>query len=152
MKTKDIKVAPYDAFKPYILPRYTTEGASGLDLFSSNEKENIILKPKEIKLVDTNISVEIPNGMEAQIRSRSGLSLKHGIFVLNSPGTIDSDYRGPIGIILANFSDKAFTIGPFTRIAQMVFSKVVKVNLVETPSLNKTKRDAGGFGSTGKGQ
>jgi dUTP pyrophosphatase len=105
--------------------------------------------PKEIILVKTGLFIEIPEGYEAQIRPRSGLALKHGISIVNSPGTVDSDYRGEIGVILINHSDKPFTIYESDRIAQMVFNKVERLELVLDDNLSETERGAGGFNSTG---
>lgn len=130
------------------LPEYKTEFSAGMDL-KAYTKENIVLKAGEIKLIKTGLAIALPNGFEAQIRSRSGLSLKNGIIVLNAPGTIDSDYRGEIGIILMNVGQNDFVIENNMRIAQMVITKYenVKLNLVE--ELDETARADGGFGSTG---
>jgi dUTP pyrophosphatase len=117
-----------------------------MDVCSSEE---IIIHPKSIALVKTNLSLEIPSGHEIQIRSRSGLAAKSGIFVLNAPGTIDSDYRGEIGVILYNISDKEFIIKPGDRIAQAVLSKYERAEIIIVESISKTERADGGFGSTG---
>lgn len=109
----------------------------------------MVIRPLERVLVSTGISIELPEGYEAQVRPRSGLSLKKGITVLNSPGTIDADYRGEIKVILINLSDKEVVIEKGERIAQMVISKVERANVVEVSSLSSTKRQEGGFGSTG---
>ncbi len=130
------------------IPEYQTEGASAVDLYANIESP-IILNKNDISLIPTGIYLEIPSGYEAQIRSRSGLALKHGIFCLNSPGTIDSDYRGEICVILAMFGSEAFTINNGERIAQLVFSSVLRVAFNEVDELNVTNRGAGGFGSTG---
>lgn len=130
------------------LPKYATDGSAGFDL-KARTNENIIIKPNEIKLIKTGLAFELPEGYEGQIRSRSGLALKNGIFVLNSPGTIDSDYRGEIGIIIANFGSDDFIVSDEMRIAQMIISKYEKVNLVEIEDLNSTDRGTSGFGSTG---
>lgn len=130
-----------------ILPSYATTLSSGMDLISN---ENIIIKPYDIKLVRTGVYIELPKNMEAQVRSRSGLSLKHGISVLNSPGTIDADYRGEIGVILMNNSVVNFEIKIGDRIAQIVFAKVKRIKWKEVKKINNTIRSAGGFGSTGK--
>jgi dUTP pyrophosphatase len=132
--------------KPTMIPQYQTPGASGVDLHSA---QNIILKPGTFQLVETGIAIEIPRGLEAQVRPRSGLAAKFGIGVLNSPGTIDADYRGEIKVILFNFSKKPFRVKKDDRIAQLVFSKVTKVILKERKQLSRTKRGAGGFGHTG---
>jgi len=130
------------------LPKYQTEGASAVDLFA-NLNESIILKSKEIKLMSTGIYISIPNGYEAQVRPRSGLAIKHGVTVLNSPGTIDSDYRGEIGVILINHSEIDFKISNGDRIAQLVLSAYDKITWQQVESLDDTKRGKGGFGSTG---
>jgi dUTP pyrophosphatase len=127
-------------------PEYATPGSAGVDLCSAI---STTIEPGKIALVKTNISIEMPPNIEAQIRSRSGLAFKNGIFVLNAPGTIDSDYRGDVGVILANFSDKAFNVGVGDRIAQMVFAKVIKPDFSESSDLSTTSRGAGGFGHTG---
>ena len=130
------------------IPEYQTEGASAVDLYA-NIEDPIILNKNDITLIPTGIYLEIPSGYEAQIRSRSGLSLKHGIFCLNSPGTIDSDYRGEICVILAMFGQKPFTINNGERIAQVVFSSVLRVEFNQVDKLSTTSRGDGGFGSTG---
>lgn len=133
----------------YTLPEYKTHGAAGMDLVA-NIDETITLNPLERKLIPTGLFVEIPYGYEAQIRPRSGWSLKHGITCLNSPGTIDSDYRGEIGVILANVSNEPFSINSGDRIAQMVIAKHEIAEWVEVQELSDTHRGEGGFGSTGK--
>ncbi|MEJ2306451.1 MAG: dUTP diphosphatase [candidate division WOR-3 bacterium] len=127
------------------LPVYQTEGSSGLDLYSS---EDCILPKGDFRMIPTGIAVEIPPGYEGEVRARSGLAAKFGIGILNSPGTIDSDYRGEIKVILFNFGKEDFEIRKGNRIAQLVFTRVEKVVLVETDELNSTKRENGGFGST----
>jgi len=127
------------------LPVYQTEGSSGLDLYAS---EDCVLPKGDFKIIPTGIAVEIPPGYEGEVRARSGLAAKFGIGVLNSPGTIDSDYRGEIKVILFNFGKEDFEIRKGNRVAQMVFARVEKVILVETSELNSTKRENGGFGST----
>jgi dUTP pyrophosphatase len=131
------------------LPAYSTELSAGMDLRASL-KEAVVLKPLERKLIPTGLFVEIPAGFEAQIRPRSGLALKKGITVLNSPGTIDADYRGEVGIILINLSNEDFVIENGERICQMIIAshETVKWNLVE--KLEETERGQGGFGHTGK--
>ncbi|ACN82952.1 deoxyuridine 5'-triphosphate nucleotidohydrolase [Brachyspira hyodysenteriae] len=131
------------------LPKYQTVGSSGLDLHA-NIYNPITLNKNDIVLVPTGLFIEIPEGYEAQIRSRSSLALKNGIFCLNSPATIDSDYRGELKIILASLTDTPFTINHGDRIAQMVFAKVEKVSFEEVDSLSDTQRGEGGFGSTNK--
>jgi|TARA_B110001454_G_scaffold211111_1_gene226371 dUTP pyrophosphatase len=135
--------------KNILLPEYKTEGSSGLDLLACIENQ-IQLKPREKELIPTGIAVAIPNDFEIQIRPRSGLAAKNGITVLNTPGTIDADYRGEIKVILINLSDKTFTINKNDRIAQMVICPIIKGILEEVDELPKTIRGSGGFGSTGK--
>ena len=130
------------------LPHYATAGAAGLDL-KANILETIVLEPLERRLIPTGIFLEIPYGYEVQVRPRSGLALKNGITCLNSPGTIDSDYRGEINVLLINLSTLPFTINNNDRIAQMVVAKVEKAELILVQQLNKTERNAGGFGHTG---
>jgi len=130
------------------LPGYSTEWSSGMDLRASLEN-SVLLKPLERTLVSTGLYIELPEGYEAQIRPRSGLALKKGLTVLNTPGTIDSDYRGEIGIILINLSNEEVEIQPGERICQMVISKYEHAELVEVNELNETPRSAGGFGHTG---
>jgi len=131
------------------LPAYETALSAGMDL-RANINEEIILKPLERKLVKTGIFIELPEGYEAQIRPRSGLAHKHGISIVNSPGTIDADYRGEIGVILVNLSNENFTIKNGERICQMVIAKHETINWEEVNALEETKRGAGGFGHTGK--
>ena len=130
------------------LPRYETELSAGMDVRSFIESP-IILKPFERKLVNTGLYAQLEKGYEIQVRPRSGLALKKGITVLNSPGTIDADYRGEIGVVLINLSNDAFTINSGDRIAQLVVSKHEQPNLEQTDSLDSTSRGEKGFGSTG---
>ena len=130
------------------LPCYATIDSSGVDLMANIEND-IILNPLERQLIPTGIFLEIPTGYEAQIRPRSGLAIKQGLTCLNSPGTIDADYRGEINVIIINLSNSPVTICNGMRIAQMVFAPVSKVEFIEQSSLSETKRAAGGFGSTG---
>lgn len=130
------------------IPSYESEGAAGADLCACLEND-IIIDPGMVALVPTGISIELPPGYEAQIRPRSGLAIKHGITLLNTPGTIDSDYRGEIKIIMINFGKEHFTVKHGMRIAQMIFAKVYKGDFVNTDSLSSTKRGSGGFGHTG---
>ena len=132
----------------YELPKYETIGSAGLDL-RSNEEYIISIHPFDRKLIHTGIHIELPQGYEAQIRPRSGLALKKGITVLNSPGTIDSDYRGEIGVILYNASNEQAVVEPGERIAQMVIAKYEQVELVDVNSLNETDRGDCGYGHTG---
>ncbi len=129
----------------YDLPSYSTEQSSGLDL-RANILEKIILAPFDRKLIPTGLSISIPEGYEAQVRPRSGLSIKNGITVLNSPGTIDSDYRGDIGVILINLSKESYTINPGDRMAQLVFSKYEKIEWGIVSDLTDSNRGKSGFG------
>ncbi len=131
------------------LPEYKTTGSAGMDLRASLE-EPIVLKPLERKLIPTGLYISLPNGYEAQIRPRSGLALKNGITVLNTPGTIDADYRGEIGVILINLSNEDFEIANGDRICQMVINKIEMPQLEEVTILDETERGEGGFGHTGK--
>jgi dUTP pyrophosphatase len=130
------------------LPHYQTLHSAGVDL-EANIKENIVIRSGKRALIETGISIELPQGFEAQVRPRSGLALKHGISVLNSPGTIDADYRGEIKVILINLGEEDFTIMPKMRIAQMVVARVSKAIFEEEINLAKSHRSEGGFGSTG---
>lgn len=131
------------------LPQYATSQAAGLDL-KANLNESITLKPLQRQLISTGLFIQLPVGYEAQIRPRSGLAFKNGITVLNSPGTIDSDYRGEVKVLLVNLSDTDFVINDGERIAQMIFAKHEQVNWVEVKELETSDRGEGGFGSTGK--
>ena len=130
------------------LPVYATDGASGMDVVA-NIKEDVILKSGERKLIPTGVSFQLKSGQELQVRPRSGLALKHGITVLNAPGTIDSDYRGEVGVILINLGQEDFLIKRGDRIAQLVLANVERETLEEVNILSDTVRDDGGFGSTG---
>lgn len=132
----------------YDLPSYATELSAGLDL-RANITESKTIDTLERCLIPTGLKIGLPEGFEAQIRPRSGLALKHGITVLNSPGTIDADYRGEIGVILVNLSDKLFTINPGERIAQMVIARHEQAQFIEVDSLSESERGEGGFGHTG---
>ncbi len=131
------------------LPEYATAGAAGLDI-RAHLSEAITLQPLERRLIPTGLFLEIPIGYEVQIRPRSGLAFKHGITVLNSPGTIDSDYRGEVGVLLINLSNEAFVIENGERVAQMVVAAHEQASWKEVSELSDTDRGAGGFGSTGK--
>ncbi len=131
------------------LPAYETIGSAGLDIRAFIE-ETITLNPFERKLIKTGLFLEIPVGYEAQVRPRSGYALKNGVTVLNSPGTIDADYRGEVGVILINLSQEKVEIHSGDRIAQLVFAKVEQAEWTEVETLSETERGAGGFGSTGK--
>lgn len=130
------------------LPEYKTEGAAGADIFACVD-EPLVINCMERKLVSTGLFFEIPCGYEIQVRPRSGLALKNGITILNSPGTIDSDYRGEIGVLLINLGAEPFTIHNGDRIAQLVISHVEKCSFSEADELGRTERGAGGYGSTG---
>jgi dUTP pyrophosphatase len=130
------------------LPAYETIHSAGMDLRADLE-DAVVLKPMERKLLPTGLSIELPEGFEAQIRPRSGLAFKHGIGIVNSPGTIDADYRGEIKVLLINFSDQDFEIKNGDRIAQMIIARHEKVNWQEVEILNETMRGVGGYGHTG---
>ncbi len=134
--------------KDITLPKYETTGSSGLDL-SANLQNPIKIEPGKTSIIPTGISVSIPHNFEIQIRPRSGLAAKNQISVLNTPGTIDADYRGEIKVILINLSSKTFTVEKGTRIAQMVLCPIIKAELREVEDLDNTARGTGGFGSTG---
>ncbi|MBO4874228.1 MAG: dUTP diphosphatase [Bacteroidales bacterium] len=131
------------------LPQYATSQSAGIDL-RANLAEPVVLKPMARKLIPTGLFIELPEGYEAQIRPRSGLALKHGITVLNTPGTIDADYRGEIGVILINLSTEDFKIEHGERICQMVIARHEQAEWIQVEELNETERGAGGFGHTGK--
>lgn len=131
------------------LPKYETIGSAGMDV-RANIKESITLAPGAIKLIPIGLKVEIPLGYEIQVRPRSGLALKHGLGMANSVGTIDSDYRGEIGVISINLSDKPYTIQPQERIAQIILNKVEQIEWTEVEELGTTERGTGGYGHTGK--
>lgn len=142
MKVKVINRSKHD------LPKYETEASAGIDL-RANLSKPFSLQPLERTLVQTGIFLEIPVGYEAQVRPRSGLALKKGVTVLNTPGTIDADYRGEVGVILVNISNQPFVINDGERIAQLVFAKIEQAEFLEVEELSSTERGAGGFGSTG---
>jgi len=132
------------------LPAYETPHAAGMDLRADVEGI-VLLKPMERKLIPTGLHIELPEGLEAQIRPRSGLAFKHGIGIVNSPGTIDADYRGEIKVLLINFSDQVFEINTGDRIAQMIIARYEKVNWEQVEELTETARGVGGYGHTGIG-
>ena len=142
----DVKVVKEDGVK---LPVYMTEGAAGMDVYAHMET-GVVLGSLERAMVPTGMKMEIPYGYEVQVRPRSGLAAKHGISLVNTPGTIDSDYRGEVKVILINLSKDEYTVEPGERIGQLVLQKVYKMNFVECEELSETVRDAGGFGHTGK--
>lgn len=142
MKVQIVNKSAYEA------PFYATVNSAGMDL-KANIDEPITLEPLQRAMVPTGLYIALPEGTEAQVRPRSGLAAKHGITVLNTPGTIDADYRGEIKVILVNLSNEKFTINPGERIAQMVVARYEQVEWDEVESLDATERGAGGFGSTG---
>lgn len=144
----EILFKKYNHGLPVTIPEYKTGGSAGLDLCSSSA-EKIILKPFESKLIPTNLIIEIPEGYEGQIRPRSGLALKSSITVLNSPGTVDSDYRGEVKVLLINLGKENFEINFGDRIAQLIIAKYEKISLVESVLISETDRGEGGYGSTG---
>ena len=149
--TLTIQIARLPHSEGIDLPSYGTAGAAGMDLRAAvPEDQDLVIQPGARALVPTGLTIAVPAGYEAQVRPRSGLALKHGITCLNSPGTIDSDYRGEVGVILANLGPEAFTIRRGDRIAQMVVAAYATVAWDETNSLDETRRGAGGFGSTGQ--
>ncbi|GEO17084.1 dUTP diphosphatase [Microvirga aerophila] len=132
------------------LPRYETAGAAGMDLIAANPADApIVLQPMQRTLVPTGLILQLEHGYEAQVRPRSGLALKHGVTVLNSPGTIDADYRGEVQVILVNLGQEPFTVTRGMRVAQMVVAPVTTVELIEVEKVDETSRAASGFGSTG---
>lgn len=143
MKVKIVNRSSYPA------PAYATEKSAGMDL-KANIAEPVTLKPLERAMVPTGLFIALPDGTEAQVRPRSGLAAKHGITVLNTPGTIDADYRGEIKVILVNLSNEPFVINPGERIAQMVVARYEKVDWEQVDVLDGTERGEGGFGSTGR--
>jgi dUTP pyrophosphatase len=147
-KTIEVKIKTAESIKNLPLPKYETVGSAGMDL-SANIDSSVILAKGQRKLIPTGLFIGLPHGYEAQIRPRSGLAIKHGITVLNTPGTIDSDYRGEIMVILINLSDTDFIIENGMRIAQMIISPIVQADLIKVDSLDDTHRGDRGFGSTG---
>ncbi len=145
---QEIPIQWVQAVQDIPLPQYQTEGSAGMDLYAVID-EPMILQPGAIRLVPTGIAIALPRGFEAQIRSRSGLAAKHGVFSLNAPGTIDSDYRGEIKVILSNAGTEPFTIQRGDRIAQMVVARYEHIRWRLVEALDATERGAGGFGSTG---
>lgn len=143
MKVRIINDSRWDA------PSYATEGSAGVDL-KANIDEPITLAPLQRVVVPTGLRIALPKGTEAQVRPRSGLAAKHGITVLNTPGTIDADYRGEVGVILINLSDKDFVINPGERVAQMVLARYERFEWEEVEQLDSTSRGEGGLGSTGR--
>lgn len=151
-----IRVQRLEGHDPALpLPRYATPGAAGADLCANfledRRAEGLVLLPGQRALVPTGLALEIPEGWEVQIRARSGLALKHGIALPNAPGTIDSDYRGPLGVILVNLGEAPFAVAHGDRIAQMVVAPAPQARFAEAADLTETARGQGGFGSTGRG-
>ena len=136
------------ATDPLPLPRYMTAGAAGMDLLA-DLTEPVELGPGARALIPTGLAVEIPAGYEAQIRPRSGLALRHGVTLLNSPGTIDSDYRGEVQVLLINLGERPYTVRRGERIAQMIVAPIARAELAETAALGESRRGSGGFGHTG---
>jgi dUTP pyrophosphatase len=148
MKGLKIHIKRLRKERPVSLPQYMTEGCSGMDLFASLEEE-VVLLPGERRLIPTGISVAIPEGFEGQIRPRSGLAIRHGLGIVNGPGTIDADYRGEIKVVLINFGKEPVTLRDGDRIAQLVISQVFRAIWEEVSDLSATSRQEGGFGHTG---
>lgn len=148
MKKIKIKVRQKESAKDLPLPNYATSGSSGMDLYA-DVKNELTLLPGNVKLISAGIYVSIPEGYEAEIRPRSGLALKHGVTLLNTPGTIDSDFRGLLSLIVINLGKEPFVIRRGIRLAQMVIKEVVKAEFELTAELDETKRSVGGFGHTG---
>ena len=148
MKKIQVKVMRKSGCEDLPLPQYMTEAASGMDLYAAVDKATH-LERNEIKLIPTGIHIELPLGYEAQVRPRSGLALKYGLTLMNTPGTIDSDYRGEIGIILCNFGKDRFIVERGMRIAQLVIQPVIRAELIEVERLEESHRSVGGFGHTG---
>jgi len=149
LKRIDIYLKKKEGCEDLPLPRYATAGSSGMDLYADVEGE-VVLPPGEIKLISAGVYLSMPEGYEAEIRPRSGLALKHGISFVNTPGTIDSDYRGLISLIMINHGNEPFKIKRGDRIAQMVINEVVRANIAVKESLDDTVRSGGGFGHTRK--
>jgi dUTP pyrophosphatase len=147
-QTVRILVKRLEGHRDMALPSYETVGSSGMDLRAA-VRDKVVLGPGQVKLIPTGLAVSLPQGYEAQIRPRSGLALKHGVGMVNAPGTIDSDYRGEIGLIMINWGQEPFVIKRGDRIGQMVIGKVCKAELVEVDDLEGTRRGEGGFGHSG---
>lgn len=150
MNNVKVSVTPLPHAEGLELPFYATEHAAGMDLYAAVNVD-ITLEPQERKLIPTGLTIALPEGFEAQIRPRSGLALKNGLSVLNSPGTIDADYRGEVQIILANLGTESFTVTRGMRIAQMVVAPYTRIEWDQVENLSETDRGSGGFGSTGVG-
>jgi len=148
MEEIEVKIKRSKNAKDLPLPAYHSLNASGMDLLAAVEGE-VVLQPRDIRLIPTGIHISLPVGFEAQIRPRSGLASRHGVTVVNAPGTVDADYRGEVFVILGNFGKDPFAVRRGMRIAQMVIQPVVKARLVEASELDNTMRGTGGFGHTG---
>ena len=148
IKSTAVLIKKLSNLKDFDIPAYQSDGAAGVDL-SASIAEPVKILPWEKEIIPCGISISMPRGLEAQVRPRSGLAFKHGITILNTPGTIDSDYRGEIKVVLINLSKQEFIIQPKDRIAQMVFSNISQVEFKEVDDLDTTKRGTDGFGSTG---
>ena len=148
MDRVQVKVKRLPGQEDMVLPAYETDGAAGMDIRAA-VKDPVTINPGEIRLVPTGLTVAIPRGYEAQIRARSGLALKNGIGVVNAPGTIDSDYRGEIGLIMINWGQESFTINRGDRVGQMLIHKVHRAEFIEVEELDGTERGVGGFGHSG---
>lgn len=148
MKRITVKIKRKESAKDLPLPQYITPGSSGMDLYADVD-DGLILNPGEIKLVSCGISLSLPEGFEGEVRPRSGLALKHGITLVNAPGTIDSDYRGPVNLIMTNLGKSPFRIKRGDRVAQLIVKEVVRAELVEAEELDETIRASGGFGHSG---
>ena len=144
----ELRIERTEAAQDLPLPRYMSEGASGLDVCACIDAP-VTIAPGDIALIPTGLKVAIPRGYEVQVRARSGLARRHGITVVNGPGTIDSDYRGEVGVILGNIGREPFTVSRGMRIAQLVCAPIVHARIVEVEAVDATERGAGGFGSTG---
>ncbi len=147
----EIEITRLSGIDDLPLPKRMSEGASGADLYAALDK-TVTIEPGAFALIPTGIAIAVPRGHEAQVRSRSGLAARNGVFVLNSPGTIDADYRGEIGVILANLGAEPFAVERGDRIAQIVVSRISEVEWVEKKELGRTGRQHGGFGHTGVSQ
>lgn len=143
-----IKITRLKGNKDLPLPEYESEGSSGMDIRAA-VKESVLLKPGEISLIPSGLSIAVPPGYEAQMRPRSGLAFHNGVGMVNAPGTIDSDYRGEIGVVMINWGKEPFTIRRGDRIAQMIISRVYRAEFAEVDALDTTSRGHGGFGHTG---
>jgi len=149
MERVSIKVKRTGGGMDLPLPQYMTTGAAGMDIYAA-VKQSEVIDPGQIKLIPTGLCISVPEGYEAQIRPRSGLALKYGITLVNTPGTIDADYRGEIGLIVINHGQTPFEVKRGDRLAQMVINKIAQADFLEVNNLEDTVRSAGGFGSTGK--